>query len=116
QPIIFPKLIRKDLPFIQVGNPAVAIGQFKEGEAVLVNFSPSLHGYTLILSCIELIDLKHDLEDSITGWIKPQMPVNDFLSEYSRVGGSHHSAIVYGSVYDELLDFGKMMGCKIIEI
>ena len=111
-----PKLIRKDLPFIQVGNPAVAIGQFKEGEAVLVNFSPSLNGYTLILSRIELIDLKHDLEDSITGWIKPRMPVSDFLAEYSRSGGSHHSAIVYGNVYDELMDFGRIMGCKIAEI
>jgi L-arabinose isomerase len=111
-----PKLVRKDLPFIKVGNPAVAIGQFKKGEAVLVNFSPSLNGYTLILSHIELIDLKHDLEDSITGWIKPKMPINDFLAEYSRSGGSHHSAIVYGDTYDELLDFGKILGCKINEI
>lgn len=111
-----PKLIRKDLPFIQVGNPAVAIGQFKGGQAVLVNFSPSLDGYTLILSRIEIIDLKHDLEDSITGWIKPEIPINDFLAEYSRSGGSHHSAIVYGNVYDELLDFGKIMGCSVVEI
>ncbi|MHB1336753.1 MAG: hypothetical protein ACYCXQ_12495 [Candidatus Humimicrobiaceae bacterium] len=52
----------------------------------------------------------------ITGWIKPQIPVNDFLAEYSRSGGSHHSAIVYGDTYDELLDFGKILGCKINEI
>jgi L-arabinose isomerase len=111
-----PKLIRKDLPFIQVGNPAVAIGQFKGGQAVLVNFSPSLDGYTLILSRIEVIDLKHDLEDSITGWIKPEIPINDFLAEYSRSGGSHHSAIVYSNAYNELLDFGKIMGYRVVEI
>jgi L-arabinose isomerase len=110
------KLIMKDLPFIQVSNPAVAIGQFKEGKAVLVNFSPSLNNYTLILSHVEMIDLKHELKDSVTGWIKPEIPIDDFLSEYSKAGGSHHSAIVYGNVYDELLDFGRIMGCRIVEI
>ncbi|MCE5329801.1 hypothetical protein LLG07_05670 [bacterium] len=70
----------------------------------------------LILIRIELIDLRHDLEDSITGWIKRTIPINDFLAEYSKSGGSHHSAIVYGNVYDELLDFGKIMRCRVVEI
>ncbi|MDD5659980.1 MAG: hypothetical protein PHR39_08255, partial [Actinomycetota bacterium] len=111
-----PKLICKSLPFINIGDPAVAIGQFREGEAVLVNFSPSIDGYTLILSRVDLIDLKHDLKDSITGWIKPKVAIDDFLEEYSKSGGSHHCSIVYGNVYNELLDFGRILGCKVIEI
>ena len=112
-----PKLIVKELPFLKVGNPVMAIGQFKEGDAVLVNLSPSSNYYTLILSQINIVDLKHNLTDSVTGWLKPQIPINNFLEEYSKFGGSHHSAIVYGkNVYDRLLDFGKLAGFKIVII
>jgi len=112
-----PKLIVKELPFIKVGNPAMAIGQFKEGNAVLVNLSPSLNSYTLILSQINMVDLKHNLTDSVTGWLKPQIPINNFFEEYSKFGGSHHSAIVYGdNVYNGLFDFGKLSGFKVVSI
>ncbi len=105
-----PRLVLKKLPFIDLDDPVVAIGQFVEGDAVIVDLAPSGDGYILILSQVKLVNIKHDLEDTVSGWIKPQVPINIFLEKYSESGGSHHLAIVYGDHLQELIDFGKIMG------
>jgi L-arabinose isomerase len=42
------------------------------------------------------------------------MPIGDFLERYSRVGGTHHSALVYGDVADDVARFGRLMGWDVI--
>ena len=49
------------------------------------------------------------MEDSVHGWFKASLPVGEFLAEYSRAGGIHHSALVYGKVTDDLVRWGKLM-------
>jgi len=114
-----PKLIQKDLPFLDIGNPAVAFGRFKPGEAVFVNLTPSSKNtYKLIVSPVTMVDIKGEdrMIDTIRGWFAPKMPVEDFLAEFSRAGGTHHSTIVYGNAIEEIISFGKMMGWNVIII
>jgi L-arabinose isomerase len=49
------------------------------------------------------------MADSVHGWFKAALPVGEFLAEYSRVGGIHHSALVYGNVAEEIVSWGKLM-------
>jgi L-arabinose isomerase len=112
-----PNLVEKDLPFIELGNPAIAFGRFKPGKAVLVNLAPMDGSYTLIVSQIEMVDVKnHKMADTICGWFEPKKNIADFLSEFSHAGGTHHSALVYGNDKDIIIDFGNIMGWKVIEI
>jgi L-arabinose isomerase len=114
-----PKLIQKDLPFLDIGNPAVAFGRFKPGEAVFVNLTPlSKNTYKLIVSPVTMVDIEGEdkMIDTIRGWFTPKMPVEDFLAEFSRAGGTHHSTIVYGNTIEEIMSFGKMMGWNVVEI
>jgi len=114
-----PKLIEKDLLFLDVGNPVVAFGKFKPGEAVFVNVAPSSKNtYRLIVSSVTMMDTKGEdkMVDTIRGWFIPKMSIEDFLAEFSRAGGTHHSALVYGDVADEIISFGKMMGWGIVKI
>lgn len=105
-----PRIIIKNLPTINIDNPAILVGQFKEGDAVLVNLSLVKEKYTLILSRIEMVSRKNELEDTITGWAKTKGKVGKFLADYSQAGGSHHLILVYGDYLNLLMDFGKISG------
>jgi L-arabinose isomerase len=110
-----PRVIVKDLPFIDLGNPAVITGQFKAGPAVLVNLAPGKEGYNLIICPVQVEDIKNELRESITGWFRPSAGINDFLADFSRLGGSHHSVLVYGSGTGIIKDFGEIAGFKVFE-
>ena len=112
-----PALIEMPYSFSDVGNPAAVAGRFRAGEAVLVNLAPAPdHGYTLIVAPVVMQDVSGTdrMVDCIRGWFKPSLPIADFLTEYSRAGGTHHSALVYGKVADEVVRWGKLMQWKTI--
>ncbi|MCL4377238.1 MAG: hypothetical protein M1409_02465 [Actinobacteria bacterium] len=111
-----PVLIKKELPFMQVGTPSFVMGQLKRGAAVLINLSPSKEGYSLILSNVEIIEMENKLEESISVWLKPELPVSDFLSIYSEYGGSHHSSLVYGADIEILKKFAHLADFELIII
>ena len=106
-------LMTKDMPFLKVGAPAIAIGRFKPGGAVLVNLAPGPDdSFTLILAPVAMLGVEGEdnMTDLIRGWFRPAMPVADFLESYSRLGGTHHSALVYGDATEDLARFGELMG------
>lgn len=146
-------LVTKDLPFLSVGAPAVAVGRYRAGGAVLVNLAPgpdqplvlsseerayrrktseaphfdtaadggllSASGFrsqtcsfTLIVAPVEMVEPEGEdrMADLIRGWFRPAMPVAEFLESYSHLGGTHHSALVYGDVSDDIARFGELMG------
>ncbi|MHB0938457.1 MAG: L-arabinose isomerase family protein [Armatimonadota bacterium] len=107
-----PLLTNKAFPWSNAGQPAVAAGRFKGGDAVLVNLAPGPDWtYTLVICPGEMLDIKQDrMKDTIRGWFKPALPLNDFLAAYSALGGTHHSAVVYGDVTEDLIRFGEVMG------
>lgn len=114
-----PVLKEKDFPFTDAENPVAAYGRFKGGNAVFVNLAPVKgNGFTLILSPVEMLDAREDagMEDSIRGWFKPALPVADFLAEYSRHGGTHHAAVVYGGALNVLKCFAEITGWEAVEL
>ncbi len=114
-----PVLIEKSLPFIDGCNPVIGVGTFKEGNAVLVNLAPSAGDkYKLIIAPVKVFnpDVNDEKSDSIRGWIKPQIPITDFLEEYSMNGGTHHSAMVYTNEIEKIEKFGKSMNFEVVKI
>lgn len=114
-----PVVVEADFPYTDVGNPAVAYGRFKDGEAIYANLAPCAgNAYALILRKIRMIDVQgqDNMEKSIHGWFDPGMPVSDFLKEYSMVGGTHHGAVIYGDALNELEMFGRLMNWSVIVI
>ena len=82
------------------------------GDAVLVNLAPGPDNtYGLIVAPVAMQEVAGEdkMADSIHGWFKPSLSVADFLAAYSRVGGTHHSALVYGNVAEEIVRWGKLM-------
>lgn len=109
-----PVLHEKDYIFSDVEvNPIVFSGEFKEGKAFLVNLSPSAVGYTLIIAPIQMF-VSDKISDGVRGWFRPTISIQKFLSEYSKLGGTHHSALVYGDHLDTLKNFGQTMNFKTI--
>ncbi|MCG9478579.1 MAG: hypothetical protein K9H14_00005 [Actinomycetia bacterium] len=112
-----PILTTKKIPFIDIDDPAVAWGQFKEGKATLINLSPSRKGFNLIVSPVEMLNRDSaGLGKTVTGWFKPNIPLEDFLLNFSNFGGTHHSALVYGDRIEEVKIFGEMMGFNVLMI
>jgi L-arabinose isomerase len=107
-----PSLVEKPFPFTDVGNPVVAVGRFRPGDAVLVNIAPgSNDDYSLIVAPIVMQDVEgvDRMSDSIHGWFRPSQPVGDFLAAYSHAGGTHHSGLVYGKAADSIVSWGSLM-------
>lgn len=107
-----PRLVKKPFPFTDVGDTAVAYACFRGGDAVLVNLAPGPRDtYTLLVSPIVMQEVAGEdkMADSIHGWFRPSTSVAGFLAAYSRAGGTHHSALVYGKVADEIVRWGRLM-------
>lgn len=114
-----PRLIEKSYPFLDVENPVVAVGRLRPGEAVLVDLAPSAGDtLTLIVAPVTVLDVEGEdrMAEMVRGWIRPTMPVEDFLAAYSRSGGTHHLAMVYGDVADEMKKFGTLMGWRVVTL
>jgi L-arabinose isomerase len=112
-----PRLAEIDYPFTDAENPLAAFGRFKAGRAVFVNLAPGRDNtFSLILAPVEMLDVQtdEDFKNCVRGWFRPNMPVSDFLAAYSRVGGTHHAALVYGDTADIIAGFGRMMGWKVV--
>lgn len=104
-----PVLHEKDYIFSDVEvNPIVFSGEFKRGPAFIVNLSPSASGYTFIIAPIQMFS-SDKVSDGVRGWFRPTMPIDKFLSEYSKLGGTHHSALVYGDQLETLQNFAQSM-------
>ena len=118
-----PRLRQKVYAFIDSSDPVMAVGRFKAGGAVWVNLAPGpADTFTLILAPVDVLEVTgaDAMADSIHGWIKPRRPISDFLAAYSRLGGTHHAAMVYSHgchgredrELAALCAFGDMMGWK----
>ncbi|MBU8902039.1 MAG: hypothetical protein KOO69_04815 [Victivallales bacterium] len=107
-----PILCERPFPYTDAGNPVFVAGCLKPGAAYLINIAPGPNEtYTLIVAPIEVCDTqgKEELKDSIRGWFEPTMPIADFLTAYSKLGGTHHLAISYNADENILKDFAKNM-------
>ncbi|NLU40582.1 MAG: hypothetical protein GXX08_00065 [Firmicutes bacterium] len=103
----------------------VAYGRFRAGEAVLVDLAPAAGDtYRLVVAPLDVLDLEaagasdgvDRFRESIRGWVRPRMAVSDFLEQYSRAGGTHHAALVYGAKVSDLATVGRLMGWEVTTI
>jgi L-arabinose isomerase len=112
-------LIQKPYSFIDIDDPVLAVGRFKAGVATYVNLAPGPAGtYTLIVTPVMVQDVEgRDAHaGDIRGWIKPPGPLAAFLARYSRLGGTHHSALIMGDAVRAVSGFGDLMNWRVVEI
>lgn len=110
-----PTLVKKEMPWVDAESPVMAVGRFRKGEAVLVNLAPGAdENFTLILAPVAMLEIEGEdrMTDLVRGWMRPKMPLADFLTDFSYLGGTHHSALVYDADIDNLIRFGELMGWR----
>jgi L-arabinose isomerase len=115
RPLVFEK------PFAYTGahNPASLACALKPGAAVLVNLTPRPNDtFRLIVAPVESLgDGTHpDLKHCVRGWIRPAGDLAGFLERYSTLGGTHHSALVYGVGLEPLREFAAQIGVEYAEV
>lgn len=111
-----PSLVDKPFIYNSCGDTVAPAFCYRPGKAVWVNLAPSKEGFCFIVSDVEMVD--KGLEDGayrnvIQGWMKPGMKLPAFLSAYSDLGGTHHSAMVYNANINDIRNFGKMMNFEV---
>jgi L-arabinose isomerase len=114
-----PSLIEYPFIFGDLDNPAKSAGCLRGGQAVFVNLAPLPEDhFRLILAPVIMKRPKGrgQFSDSIRGWMKPSLPVADFLADYSLAGGTHHAALIYNADMNILSGFGNLMGWETVEI
>ncbi len=107
----------KEIPFIfgDAEPPIVCYGRYKGGNAVFVNVFRDSEKYRMLISPVEMQDVADDrFAGTVRGWMKPCMPVADFLTAISRHGVTHHSSLVYGASLEELEYFGRVLGLDVV--
>lgn len=108
-----PKLVTKPFIYSDVGYATFFSSPMKPGCAVTVTLLPEPDDrFTILAANAEMLDVpvENSFSCTVNGWFKPDMPVADFLREYSENGGIHHFAMVYGADMNVIKRFAKLMG------
>lgn len=113
------RLEEMDYKFSDAENPVRALGCLRGGPAVFVNLAPLAAGrFRLIVAPVTMQTVRgrDRMQDTIHGWFRPSLSVADFLAAYSRAGGTHHAALVYGQAVIEIVGVGALMGWETVVI
>jgi L-arabinose isomerase len=111
-----PALLEKDFPYTACENPAYLACAIAPGEAALVNLAPGPgESFRLIVAPVEVLaDGTHpDMSALVRAWIRPKCDVAAFLERYSRLGGTHHSALVLAGSVEALAAFGRFTDLEV---
>lgn len=103
-----PVVREKAFPYTAAQNPVVFTGSPMPGQAVFVNLAPGpADRFGLIAAPVEILSEQPNpsMANSVRGWMRPRRSVPDFLEEFSRHGGTHHSALVFGDCLEGLQAF-----------
>ncbi len=112
------KLIPVPFPFSDAEDTVGLAGRFVPGSAALVNLAPvpADAGHDLTLRIVSVSGAivapagTDRMDGMIRGWFQPAKPVAEVLSEYSRAGGTHHCALVYGEALSWCEGFAAVLG------
>lgn len=121
------RLAEMEYGYSATDTPVRVTGRLKPGSVVVVNLAPLANGrYRLILCPATMLPVAGPdrFVDTVHGWIRPQLPVADFLEAYSRAGGTHHLALCYtandgsqpGAALATLKTFGRLAGWETVAI
>lgn len=111
------RMLTKVFPYAEESkDPTYLIGHIKAGEGCILNMLPNEDGwFDVVIVEGEFMQLPEKLESFpfvISGWFKPKSQVASLLEKYSELGGTHHSAYVYGVDGKSLSLFAKTLGMK----
>ena len=110
--------VHKENKYVDAEPTVYSRGQFMPGKALLVNLVPMDKGPWRLIVCP--VDVEkgegENFRNSVHGWIRPRMGLADFLTAYSKVGGTHHSALVYHEKVDTIAAFGQALGLEVCTI
>lgn len=113
-----PNLHEMKYSFSDTGNPVIATGCFKAGNAVLTDLAPGPDNtFTLISAKVayEAPDEPSPLRNH--GWFRPEGgSIADFLAEYSRLGGTHHLTCCYDGDIDTVRNWAALMNWKFVQL
>lgn len=122
-----PKMAKRNLPIrivqdnLTLSNclpTAILSFTLEPGDVTLVNLKISSgRKLEFILTKGEILDRAPFSDISSPHFIfKPKMEVEDFLTQYSLSGGTHHSALCYGDFSQEIRYFSKITEVPLLEI
>jgi len=114
-----PRIIEKPFPFGGGMDPAVLTCAVKTGAATFVNLAPGPSDtFSLIIAPVEVLEDTTDeaMKNAVRAWVRPPCGVQRFLEEYSRCGGTHHSALVLGDRTKALKAFATFAGLDAVII
>jgi len=113
-----PRVAKKEFIFNDADDTTYICGRMKKGQGVLVNLAPSKDSFTLIVAPMNALDIPAEgsLKDTVSGFLTPNKNISEFLTEFSKAGGTHHSAFVYGDVKNSIIAFGEAMNFNIVTL
>lgn len=94
-------------------------GTYKSGEATLIDLAP-MGGdkFRVIASKVDMrvMDCEKYRTNSTCGWFAPQKNIGRFLEDYSKFGGTHHLALIYGDMLKMAETFAAVRGFEYFEV
>ncbi len=105
----------KEIPFVfgDAVDPVVTYGRYKGGEAVFCNIFRGPDGFEMLAAPVTMLDtIEDNFKGVVRGFMKPHVPVENFLEEISRAGVTHHSSLVYGADVKQIEFFASLLGMK----
>lgn len=108
-----PRMIVRPFPFADTGDPYAVMAPMMPGKAVLVNLAPLGKGrYALIAvnGTMQAVSDNSRFGNVVNGWFKPNTDLRTVLQTYSKHGGTHHSALVYGIEAESLAPMAEAFG------
>jgi len=112
------KLAAKDFAFGECEKPAVPVFQLKPGAVTLASITqwPG-EGFRVVACTGEVAEApEHPGLSSPYSRIRFGRELPGFLEDYSRAGGTHHLALGYGDLLDELRAFARFLNisCRVV--
>ncbi len=114
-----PLLCEKPFPWSDAHNPVTAAGAPEAGPAVLANLAPGPDDtFRLIVAPVAVLpdETGPKMAEIIRAWVRPRVPLAEFLECYSLAGGTHHSALVLGQPAEAIRAFGQYLGVETVLI
>jgi L-arabinose isomerase len=108
-----PLLYEKEYPYSPTHPPAALAFAPQAGPATLVNLAPGPEEQFRLIAAPVVVQedvARAEFANSLRGWIRPQAPLTEFLETYSRLGGTHHSALMLGEHGEALRALAAFLG------
>lgn len=114
-----PLLYEKEYPYSPTHPPAALAFAPAAGPATLVNLAPGPEASFRLICAPAAVQedvARAEFAQSLRGWICPQVPLTEFLESYSRLGGTHHGALMLGEHTEALRAFAEFLGFEYFRI